>query len=212
VQKIGCDFLVCSAYKFFGPHQGILWGRREVLEQLEPYKARPAPEGLPWCFETGTQSHEGMAGTAAAVDYFANIGETMGAEYHANYPNFSDRRLFIHAAMDCLFDYETTLSQQLIEGLEKMQGVTVQGVTSADALDRRVPTVAFTHETRKPADIARALAERNIFVWSGYNYALEVARSLGIYETGGAVRIGPVHYNNSNEINELLTALGEILG
>ena len=134
VQKIGCDFLVCSAYKFFGPHQGILWARKEIIEQLEPYKVRPAPDELPGCFETGTQSHEGMAGTAGAVDYFANIGETMGAEYHANYPDFSGRRLFIHAAMDCLFDYETTLSQQLIEGLEEIQGITVQGITSISSL------------------------------------------------------------------------------
>ena len=211
VQKIGCDFLVCSAYKFFGPHQGILWGRRDVLEQLEPYKVRPAPAELPWCFETGTQSHEGMAGTAGAVDYFASIGETMAAEYQANYPKFSDRKLHVHAAMDCLFDYETALSKQLITGLESLPGVTVQGITSTEALDRRVPTVSFTHETIKPDDIANALAKRNIFVWSGHNYAVEVARSLGIYDSGGAVRIGPVHYNNSIEINGLLTALNEIL-
>ena len=211
VQKIGCDFLVCSAYKFFGPHQGILWGRRDVLEQLEAYKVRPAPEELPWCFETGTQSHEGMAGTAAAVDYFAGIGASMAADYDASYPDFSGRRLHVHAAMDCLFDYETALSKQLIVGLESLPGVTVQGITSADALDRRVPTVSFTHESIKPDDIASALAERNIFVWSGHNYAVEVARSLGIYDSGGAVRIGPVHYNNTSEIKELLSELNEIL-
>ena len=211
VQKIGCDFLVCSAYKFFGPHQGILWGRREVLEQLEPYKVRPASSELPWCFETGTQSHEGMAGTAGAVDYFAAIGESMAADYKANYPDFSGRRLNVHAAMDCLFDYETTLSQRLIEGLEGIPGITVQGITSADALERRVPTVSFTHQSVPPAEIAEALAERNIFVWNGHNYAVEPAKSLGIYDTGGAVRIGPVHYNNINEINEVLTMLGDVL-
>ena len=211
VQKIGCDFLVCSAYKFFGPHQGILWGRREVLEQLEPYKVRPASSELPWCFETGTQSHEGMAGTAGAVDYFAAIGESMAADYKASYPDFSGRRLNVHAAMDCLFDYETTLSQRLIEGLEGIPGITVQGITSAEALERRVPTVSFTHQSVPPAEIAEALAERNIFVWNGHNYAVEPAKSLGIYDTGGAVRIGPVHYNNINEINELLTMLGDIL-
>ena len=211
VQKIGCDFLLCSAYKFFGPHQGILWGRRDVLEQLEAYKVRPAPEELPGCFETGTQSHEGMAGTAAAVDYFASIGETMATEYHANYPDFSGRRLHVHAAMDCLFDYETTLSQQLIEGLEDIPGVTVQGITADDALDRRVPTVSFIHDSVEPAAIAEALAERNIFVWNGHNYAVEPAKLLGIYERGGVVRVGPVHYNNSYEINELLMSLGEFL-
>ena len=211
VQDIGSDFLVCSAYKFFGPHQGILWGRKEILEQLEAYKVRPAPDEPPGCFETGTQSHEGMAGTAAAVEYFASIGEAMGAGFHANYPDFSGRRLHAHAAMDCLFDYETALSRQLVEGLSDLAGVKVLGITAKDALYRRVPTVSFTHESVRPEKIAEALATRNIFVWSGHNYAVEAAQSLGIYEHGGAVRVGPVHYNNSNEINELLSALSDIL-
>ena len=211
VQKIGCDFLVCSAYKFFGPHQGTLWGRRDVLEQLEPYKVRPASDDLPGRFETGTQSHEGMAGTAAAVDYFASIGESMAADYRARYPDFTGRRLHVHAAMDCLFDYECSLSTQLIDGLAAIDGVTVQGITANDALHRRVPTVSFTHESADPAGIAAALAQRNIFAWSGHNYAVEPAQSLGIYDRGGAVRIGPVHYNNSNEIKEVLDALREIL-
>ena len=144
------------------------------------------------------------------LEFFSH--SPLAAEYHANYPDLSGRRLHAHAAMDCLFDYETTLSQQLIEGLEDIPGVTVQGITSADALDRRVPTVSFTHESKKPDDIARELAEQNIFVWSGHNYAVEVARALDIYTTGGAVRVGPVHYNNSNEINELICSLGDILG
>ena len=211
VQKIGCDFLVCSAYKFFGPHQGTLWGRRDVLERLEPYKVRPASDDLPERFETGTQSHEGMAGTAAAVEYFASIGESMAEEYRPRYPDFTGRRLHVHAAMDCLFDYECGLSTQLIEGLAGIHGVTVQGITASDALHRRVPTVSFTHESADPAGIAAALAQRNIFVWSGHNYAVEPAQSLGIYDRGGAVRIGPVHYNNSNEIKEVLDALREIL-
>lgn len=211
VQKMGCDFLACSAYKFFGPHQGILYGRRDVLESLEPYKLRTAPDELPWCFETGTQSHEGMAGTAAAVDYFANIGMTMAADYAAAYPDFSGRRLYVHAAMDCLFDYEAELSKQLIGGLQALPGVTVQGITDDSAFDRRVPTVSFTHESKDPADIANALADENIFVWNGHNYALEAARWLGIEERGSAVRVGPVHYNNGSEIRELLDALGNIL-
>ena len=211
VQKICCDFLVCSAYKFFGPHQGILWGRRDVLEQLEPYKVRPAYDELPWCFETGTQSHEGMAGTAAAVDYFTSIGKTMAEDYRGAYPEFKGRRLDVHAAMDRLFDYERDLSAQLIDGLAAIPGVTVQGITASDALDRRVPTVSFIHESADPAGIAEALARRNIFVWSGHNYAVEPAQSLDIFDRGGAVRIGPVHYNNSDEINEVLDALSGIL-
>ncbi len=212
VQALGCDFLVCSAYKFFGPHQGVLWGRRQLLESLEPYKVRPAPDTLPWRFETGTQSHEGMAGTTAAVDYFAWIGETMAAEYHDQYPAFDGRRKYVHAAMDCLFDYEKGLAECLIDGLQSRDGIRVHGITSADAMDRRVPTVAFTHASKTPDEIASALAERNIFVWSGHNYALEVARSLGILEQGGAVRIGPVHYNDINEISDLLRALDDIIG
>ena len=203
VQDLDCDMLVCSPYKFFGPHQGVLWGRREILEGLEPYKVRPAPEGIPGCFETGTQSHEGFAGTAAAVDYFAWIGETMAG--------VSGRRKALRAAMDLLFDYEKQLAAHLVDGLLDIDGVTVQGITAPDALDRRVPTVAFTHASVAPAHIAEALARQNIFVWSGHNYAVEVAKTLGIYDSGGAVRIGPVHYNSIEEIDETLDALRGIV-
>jgi len=199
VQAIGCDFLVCSAYKFFGPHQGILWGRRDVLEQLEPYKARPAPRELPWCFETGTQSHEGMAGTAAAVDYFTAIG---AAQVQGG------RRKQLEVALELLFDYEQTLASRLIDGLQQLAGVKVQGITDADAMRRRVPTVAFTHVRDAPGAIAEAMAQRNIFVWSGHNYALEAAKALGIE---GAVRIGAVHYNSIDEIDTVLEALEQIL-
>ena len=202
VQATGCDFLVCSAYKFFGPHQGILWGRREVLEQLQPYKVRPAPEELPWSFEPGTQSHEGMAGTAAAVDYIAAIAGPAAKD---------TRRERLVAALSALVDYEQTLSSQLITGLQAIPGVTVQGITSPDAMMRRVPTVSFTHATHKPADIAAAMAKRNIFVWSGHNYALEAAEALGINDAGGAVRIGAVHYNSGEEIDTVLNALEDIL-
>jgi cysteine desulfurase family protein (TIGR01976 family) len=204
VQAIDCDFLVCSPYKFFGPHQGVLWGRRELLEQLEPYKVRPATSAIPECFETGTQSHEGFAGVRAAVDYFAWIGETMAGA--------SSGRPALRAAMEMLFDYEKSLATQLIDGLMDLAGVTVQGITSPDALDRRVPTVAFTHDRIDPAHIAESLAKDNIFVWKGHNYAVEAAKALNIYETGGAVRIGPVHYNSAEEIEETLAALQRILG
>jgi len=211
VEALGCDFLVCSAYKFFGPHQGILWGRRELLESLEPYKVRPAPSAIPDCFETGTPSVEGFAGVAAVVNYFASIGETMATDYMDRWAHFSGRRQEIHAAMDLLFDYEKSLAEHLIDGLTQLSGVTVQGITAADAMDRRVPTVAFTHNSVVASAIAKALGEQNIFVWSGHNYAVEVAKTLGIYETGGAVRIGPVHYNSHAEIDEVLGALEGIL-
>lgn len=211
VQDLGCDFLVCSAYKFFGPHQGILWGRRELMEKLTPYKVRPAPAEIPGCFETGTQSHEGMAGTLAAVEYFSWIGETMSASFHDKYARFSGRRRFVHAAMDCLFEYEAGLTEQLVDGLQQLPGVRVHGITAADALQRRVPTVSLTAEHKNPGDIAAALAALNIFVWSGHVYAIEPAKALGIYDTGGALRIGPVHYNSHAEIDYLLNALADIL-
>jgi cysteine desulfurase family protein (TIGR01976 family) len=202
VQRLGCDMLVCSAYKFFGPHQGVLWGRREVLEQLEAYRVRPAPAELPWCFEPGTQSHEGMAGTAAAIDYLASLAGAGAA---------GDRRERLELAMGGVLDYETMLSRRLIAGLQEIPGVTVRGVTSPDAMHRRVPTVSFTHATSHPDRIARALGQRNMFVWSGHNYALEAAKAMGIDSTGGAVRIGAVHYNTQDEIDSLLQALAELL-
>ncbi len=205
VQEFGCDFFVCSAYKFFGPHQGILWGRRDVLEQLRPYKVRPAPEELPWSFEPGTQSHEGMAGTAAAVDYFAWIGETMGGVT-------GSRREKVCAALDLLFAYEKQLALQLVEGIEGIPGTRVLGITDPAAVDRRVPTLSFVHNSKAPAEIAKGLADANIFAWNGHNYALELARVLDIEDSGGAVRIGPVHYNTPAEIDVVIDHLKVILG
>jgi len=201
VQQFGCDFFVCSAYKFFGPHQGILWGRREVLEELEPYRVRPAPAELPWSFEPGTQSHEGMAGIAASIDYFAWIGQEMAGVSE-------NRRSQLVAAMEMLFDHEKQLAQRLITGLQSVSGVRVLGITDPEALNRRVPTVSFIRDDHAPDAIAKALAERNIFAWSGHNYALEVVKAL---EIDGAVRIGAVHYNSTDEIDTVLNALQDIL-
>lgn len=211
VQSLGCDFLVCSAYKFFGPHLGILWGRRELMERLVPYKVRPAPTTIPACFETGTQNHEGIAGTLGAVEYFSWVGETMAQAWHGKYSRFTGRRKFVHAAMDGLFAYESTLADQLLSGLRHIPGVRVLGITSREALDRRVPTVSFVVDGQHPEQVAAQLAARNIFVWSGHVYAVEAAKALGIYTEGGAVRIGPVHYNSSAEIDQVLNALTDIL-
>ena len=128
-------------------------------------------------------------------DYFAAIGSTMAQDRLGHWSKFSGRRQAVHAAMDLLFEYEKGLAEHLVNGLVAIDGVTVQGITAAEALERRVPTVSFTHDEKSAADIARALAEQNIFVWSGHNYAVEVARTLDIYDSGGAVRVGPVHYN-----------------
>lgn len=211
VQDLDCDFLVCSAYKFFGPHQGVLYGRREVMQQLQPYKVRPAPELTPGSYETGTQSHEGAAGVAAVVDYFAEIGATLAQDYHEQNNHFSGRRQAVHAAFNYLFDYEADLSSHLISGLQQLPGIKIQGISDAAAMRRRVPTVSFTVQGDSPDRIAKALAAENIFVWSGHLYAVEAARALGIMDSGGAVRVGPVHYNSIDELDQLLAALDVIL-
>lgn len=211
VQDLGCDFLVCSAYKFFGPHQGVLWGRRELLEKMTAYKVRPAYDRPPFKYETGTQSHEGMAGTTAAIDYFAWIGESFADAYHAKNAGYAGRRRHLRSAMQYLFDYERELTAYFLAELAAMSGVRVYGITDEAALDRRVPTVAFTVEGVDPAKIAEELALRNIFVWNGHNYAVELVKCLGLMEAGGVVRVGPVHYNSRVEIDKLMSALDEII-
>ena len=207
VQDIGCDFLACSPYKFFGPHQGVLWGKAEKLEKLEAYKVRPAENTSPGKFETGTQLHEGQAGTLGVLEYLEWLGETMGAEYLANFPEFSGRRKKLHVAMLAIQDYEQTLSSRLIEGLQNLAGVDVKGISASKDLARRVPTVSFTVKNQDPEEVAIKLAAENIFVWHGHNYALEAVRLMGIEESGGVVRIGPVHYNTLEEIDRTLDVL-----
>mgnify|MGYP001163483786 FL=1 len=211
VQDLGCDFLVCSPYKFFGPHQGVLWGRLELLNQLEAYKVRPADEVAPGNFETGTQSHEGQAATLGTIDYLAWLGATMGTEFQSDFPRFSGRRLQLHAAMQAMQQYEQELSSRLITGLQRFPGVVVRGLTAPADMDRRVPTVSFTAENQAPQKIAEALALQNIFVWDGHNYAVEAVRTMGLADKGGVVRVGPVHYNTVTEIDQLLNALEAIL-
>ncbi len=207
VQDIGCDFLACSPYKFFGPHQGVMWGKAEMLEKLEAYKVRPADNFAPGKFETGTQLHEGQAGTLGVLEYLEQIGKTMGAEFQEQFPEFSGRRKYLHAAMLAIQDYEQTLSLRLIEGLQNLSGVDVKGISAKKALSRRVPTISFTVKNQDPEEITRKLAAENIFVWHGHNYALEAVRLMGLEESGGVVRIGPVHYNTLEEIDHTLEVL-----
>ena len=211
VQDIDCDFLVCSAYKFFGPHQGILWGKRQLLKSLSPYKVRPATSELPGCFETGTQSHEGMAGTTAAVNYFAWIGREYADTYQIKNKYKNERTKFVHAALDYLFEYEKLLTVDLIEGLQNIKNVQVQGITEKNALDRRLPTVSFSVSGLNPSLIAEGLAKENIFVWNGHSYALEVVKSLNLLDKGGVLRTGPVHYNTINEVHEFLEILDKLI-
>ncbi len=204
VGSVGCDFLVSSAYKFFGPHLGVLWGRRDLLESLPAYKCRCSPEQLPWRFETGTSAIEQQAGLTAAVDYFAWLGGKLGTQ--------GSRREQIVEAFRASQDYEAELSTPLLEGLLKLPNVDVFGPrpgAEANGVER-VPTVSFRHSSLSPDHIARALAELQIFVWQGHNYAYEMAKSLGI-EAEGGVRIGLAHYNTVAEVERTLAALNKLL-
>ena len=208
VQALGCDFLVCSPYKFYGPHMGVLWGRRDLLTKLEPYKVRPAGDGLPNRFETGTMNHEGMAGVTATVGYFEWIGrELVDDSYRIRHQGFEPRRRHLRAAMDAIVDYEAPITRRLIDGLSAIRGVKIHGITNPNAMGRRVPTVSFTAEGHRPRAIAEVLAEQEIYVWDGHNYALEPVRALGLLESGGVLRIGLGHYNTMPEVERTLGAL-----
>src|SRR5205823_4605200 len=166
VQEWGCDFLACSAYKFFGPHVGVLWGRRELLEELPAYKVRPSPDTLPGRWMTGTQNHEGLAGVAAAVDYLDSIGGLLAAE--------SEPREQLRTAMNGIRLHEQELSRRLLAGLAERPRFRVWGVDDPARLDERVPTFAITARNVEPKALAEYLASRQIYVWSGNMYALEV--------------------------------------
>jgi len=205
VQSLDCDILVSSAYKWFGPHQGILWGRKALLEETFGYKVRPAGNDLPHKFETGTLSHEGMAGTLGAVEYLAGFDE--GGDAHAQ---MRPKAAAIHRAFDRLVAWEHMLTRRLINGLSSFRGLTIRGVTSDNAMHRRVPTVSFTMEGRHPQAIAKALAADNIFVWSGHNYAIEPVQRMGLMEAGGVLRVGLAHYNTPEEVDALLDSMTRI--
>ncbi len=211
VQDIGCDFLVCSSYKFFGPHAGILFGKRDLLTQLKAYKVRPASNALPSRFETGTQNHEGIAGVLGAIEYFEWLGEQFGsAQEEADEGGLSARRLTLKRAMTAVHAHEFELSRTLIETVQAVPGAHIHGVTDPRRLDERVPTVSFTLDGKQPRRVAEMLAEQGFYVWDGNYYALAVTERLGLEDKGGMVRVGPVHYNTRDEIARLGTALDKI--
>lgn len=202
VEAWGCDFVACSAYKFFGPHVGILWGKREHLERLPAYKLRSPPESLPDRWMTGTQNHEGLAGTHAAVEYLADLGRRAA-------PEASSRRNALVAAYEVIGAYERELAEMLIAALNDIPSVKVWGITDPKRSEERAPTVSFTHERLSPRQVAAALAERGIFVWNGNYYALPLTEALGL-EPEGMVRVGLLHYNTADEVRRLVEALGEL--
>jgi cysteine desulfurase family protein (TIGR01976 family) len=209
VQALGCDFLVCSAYKFFGPHLGVLYGRLPLLELLAAYKVRPAQDISPYKWETGTLNHECLAGLVGTLGYIAELGRPFTSQYAATFPGMTERRLELHAAMAAMQAYERTLAARLLAGLAEIPGVHIYGLTSEEDLARRVPTVAITLEGWTPRALAEKLGERGIFCWDGNYYALTLMERLGLEEHGGALRIGMAHYNTTEEVDRLLAALRE---
>ncbi|MBZ0281142.1 MAG: cysteine desulfurase-like protein [Anaerolineae bacterium] len=205
VQAIGCDFLMCSAYKFFGPHIGILWGRYDLLASLPVYKVRPSKDKPPYRWETGTPSFETIAGVGAAIDYLAGIGHDYGAEFAAQFPDFTGRPLELKTGMAALGVYERELVTHLIEMLQSIPGVTIAGITDPARYAERVPTVVFTKTGHTPQAIAQYLAAQNIYVWDGNYYAVEIMNRLG--KVDGMVRVGLAHYNTHAEIDRLEAAL-----
>ena len=211
VQDLECDFLVCSAYKFFGPHAGILYGRYDLLEVLKAYKVRPASNSLPDKFETGTQNHEGIAGVLGAVEYFEWLGGTFGEDQRQRYEDrFQGRRLRLKQALGAIRAYEYEISRALLDVLEEMPGLALFGIKDARRLEERVPTFSFTLKGWHPRQLAEALAKERIFVWDGNYYALAVTERLGLEESGGMVRVGPVHYNTAEEIQRFGEAFRRI--
>jgi len=199
VRAIGADLVACSPYKIFGPHLGILFGRREVLSWLRPYKVRPADDELPFAFETGTQNHEGFAGWVTAVGYLAGLGRGNG------------RRAAVADAFErAIVPWEAGLSERFLDGVRAIASVRLYGIDDTARIAERTPTFAIRVADQHPAETAKTLAERGVFVWDGNYYALEIMERLGLQASGGAVRIGFCHYNTPDEVDRVLEELAAL--
>ena len=203
VRDMDCDYLACSSYKFFGTHQGILWGRFGRLAKLPVAKLRVSSEEVPYRWMTGTQGHESMAGTLAAIGHLEWLGRMISEE------NIS-RREALRVAFSAIEEYESELCWRMIEGLKKMDGVKIWGITDPSMKDMRAPTVSFTHHSMTAEEIGGALADQGIFAWAGNFYALELSEALGL-EPEGALRVGLLHYNTAEEVDSFLRLLSDIL-
>ncbi len=212
VQKLDCDFLVSSAYKFFGTHAGILYGKHDLLEKLFAYKVRPATNKLPGKFETGTQNHEGIAGVLGAVEYFEWIGKQFGGEYTEGLSadGYQGRRLELKKGMTAIRAYEFELGRALLSALEAVPGLRLYGLADVRRLDERVATFSFRLKEMHPRLVAEKLADEGIYVWDGNYYALNVSERLGVEDQGGMVRVGAAHYNTLEEVERLKEALIKI--
>ena len=205
VKEIGCDFLACSAYKFFGPHVGILYGKAEHLARLHAYKVRPADDTAPDKWETGTKNHEGLAGVVAAVDYLAELGSVYGRALFS-----ASRREKLQAAWVEIEHYEQMLIERLVGGVQVINGARIYGITKRNDWKKRVATVSLRKEGTTPEQLARALAAENIFAWNGNSYAIGLSEALGVEESGGLLRLGLVHYNTLDEIDAALRVIERV--
>jgi selenocysteine lyase/cysteine desulfurase len=203
VRALDCDFLACSPYKFFGPHMGCIYGKRELLLRFRPYKVRPAPETLPDRWETGTQLHEGLAGIAAAIEYLVELGRKCDPAAT------STRRLALVSAHRAMREYEMNLAARMIRGLLEIPGLGFYGISDPARFAERVPTVGVRLANCTPLDAAKFLGDRGIFTWDGNYYALNLTERLGVEKDGGLLRIGLVHYNTAEEVDRLLATLRE---
>ncbi len=200
VQDLDVDFLVCSSYKFFGPHLGIFYGRADLLENMQSYHLRPASHDVPERFETGTKNHECLAGLNGTFAYLVELGR------RAN-PGVTDLRSALLSALTAIRAYEAGLSAAILKGVSTLPGLRIYGISDPARIAERVPTFAINLEGKSAPETADALARRGIFTWWGNYYALDIMQRLGLEGKGGAVRVGAVHYNTVNEIDRLVEAL-----
>ena len=202
VKALDCDFLVCSPYKFFGPHMGALYGKRHHLQSFKPYKVRPCSDQLPDRWESGTQIHELIAGIGAAVEYLAELGRRSDN-------SVKSRREALATAYHSTVAHETSLIWRLIDGLKKIPNCRIYGITDPQRSAERSSTLSLRIGHHHPTAIATFLGERGIFTWDGNYYALNLSERLGVESQGGMLRIGLVHYNTADEVDRLLAALRE---
>jgi cysteine desulfurase family protein (TIGR01976 family) len=202
VRALDCDFLACSTYKFFGPHMGVLYGRREHLARLTPYKLRANTDAVPQRWELGTLNHECIAGITACVEYLAELGRRMSPA--------SNRRDALDAAYRAIRAHERTLIDRMLRGLQEIRGLRLYGISDPARLDSRCPTFAVRIEGHTPLELATRLGEKGIFTWDGNYYAINVTERLGVEKDGGFLRIGLVHYNTEEEVERVLEELQHI--
>jgi len=225
VAALDCDFLVCSTYKFFGPHMGVLFGRREHLKRLRPYKVRPLTDAIPFRWEWGTLNHECIAGITACVEYIADLGRRatgtcgngrLGSPSSEARPSRSTRRAAIEVAYEAIHEHESALLERAMAGLRKIPGLKIYGITDPARFHERCATLAIRIDDGKPGntplELATKLGERGFFTWDGNYYALNLTEHLDVEKSGGFLRIGLVHYNTLEEVDRLLAALREIVG